>query len=102
MGPWRIAAKRIAAILAGPLVTAGILLGIHLFAGGSSPRSVPQPVTETRSAAASCAWQPSLIGTVRGPGVQARAAPSAAAPVIDSFGARNAQGNRQVFLLVGM
>jgi lipoprotein-anchoring transpeptidase ErfK/SrfK len=99
----RSVVKGFGAVLIPPLVTFGIIAGIHL-AANHHQTSTPPPAGSTgtsRAAQASCSWRASLIGTVAAPKVQARSAPSTSARVLDTFGPRNVQGNPQVFLLLG-
>lgn len=109
MGRLRGWVKGLGAVLIPPLLTLGIISGIHLAKGhslaasGSGPAPSTQPSAEPSAAAtqASCRWRVSLIGTVAGSTVQARAAPSTNAPAVHTFGRHNVQGNPQVFLLLG-
>jgi lipoprotein-anchoring transpeptidase ErfK/SrfK len=104
MGRLRGWVKGLGAVLIPPLLTLGIIAGIHL--AGHHGETAPAPVAPTRtqpSAAAqqaSCPWRVSLIGTVAGPTVQARSAPSTSARVLHTFGQHNVQGNPQAFLLL--
>jgi lipoprotein-anchoring transpeptidase ErfK/SrfK len=106
MGRLRGWLKGLGAVLIPPLLTLGIIAGIHLAGrhGDEGPTRVAtnKPGGNSSAAAtrASCQWRVSLIGTVAAPTVQARSAPSTNAPVVHSFGRHNVQGNPQVFLLL--
>jgi lipoprotein-anchoring transpeptidase ErfK/SrfK len=95
--------RRLAYILILPLVTAGVLVGIHSLDRGSgrSGNTVIQHEASNAAARSSCRRSNALIGTVAGAMVQARAAPTRHSPVLASFARTNVEGNQQVFLLVG-
>jgi lipoprotein-anchoring transpeptidase ErfK/SrfK len=107
MGRFRGWVKGLGAVLIPPLVTLGIIAGIH-FANrrgdeASSRVATTKPNTSSNGAAAeqaSCRWRVSLIGTVSTAKVQARSRPSTGARILHTFGRRNVQGNPQVFLLL--
>ena len=100
----RSAAKGFGAVLIPPLVTFGIIAGIHLAGRHDNAATTPSPAASggpsAAAAQASCPWRISLIGTAAAPEVQARSAPSTSARIVGTFSRHNVQGNPQVFLLL--